>query len=460
MGPCLRLLLLLAPLAIWLVPLDSAMSAERPAPLSDRVGAEIDAEERTRYGLFPDVHEFGMARFDSTKKAFRLTYTENRDGELRSRSRSVARDAFEQTRWHVAFAEEYERLAAGDSLARIPATSEGDLLRRLALRYASRKRYDIARTIASDLRQDFAADSAGMWAAEALPRFDALAGPRRALIWPGSLLDQRGRGDLLVFSGYYGLWLGVAIPVALQAEDAQAYAVGLLAAPAISLLLTSQATRDASITKGQARIISTGGLLGTFQGLGWAGLSDADGNSVVAAGVAAGLAGIAVAIPLTHAVRFTEGQGEITNSAMWWGGWFGLVESSMTGRNDESENSPLVDMLVGSDIGVLTGAIAGSGARLSEGRMRLINLSGVLGVAFGGGLILLAESEEGSTNMAILGAGSIAGLALGIHWTRTYDEGKDLAAAEDGPAFEPVLSMRGGERGKGSVPTMGLRVRF
>ena len=460
MRPTLRALLLLAPFATWLAPFDAAMSAERPAPLSERVGVEIDPEERTRYGLFPDVGEFGAARFDSTNKAFRLTYTEKRQGESRSRSRSVGRDAFEQTRWHVAFTDEYERAAAGDSTSRAGVPSEGDLLRRLALRYAARREYKLARTIAADLSHDFAAEPSGAWATEALPRLDALAGPRHALIWSGSLLDQRGRSDLLVFSGYYGLWLGIAIPVALGAEDAQAYAAGLLAVPAVSILLANQATRDASITKGQARIISTGGLLGTLPGLGWAGLSDSDGNSVVAVGVAAGLAGVAVAIPLTHAVRFTEGHGEITNSGMWWGGWFGLVESAMTGRSDESEDSPLVDMLVGSDIGVLAGAIAGSGARLSEGRMRLINLSGVLGTAFAGGLILLAESDDGSTDMAILGAGSVAGLALGVHWTRNYDDGKDIAAAGDGPAFEPVLSMRAGARGQGPVPAMGLRIRF
>lgn len=351
-------------------------------------------------------------------------------------------------------------MAAGDSLASAAAISEGDLLRRLALRYAARKRYDIARAIASDLSHDFSADPAGLWAAEALPRFDALAGPRRALIWPGSLLDQRGRGDLLIFSGYYGLWLGIAIPVALGAEDAQAYAAGLLAAPAISVLLASQATRDASITKGQARIISLGGLLGTWQGLGWSGLSEADGNSVVAAGVVAGLAGVGLAIPISRAVGFSEGHAEITTSAMWWGGWFGLVESSLTGRADESEESPLVDMLVGSDVGVLTGAIAARGARLSEGRMRLINLSGILGTAFGGGLILLAESDDGTTNVAILGAGSIAGLGLGIHWTRDYDRGRDFAASEEGPTFEPLLSMRSMGTRRGGVPSAGLLVRF
>jgi len=452
--------LLLAPLAAWLTSFDIAASAERPAPLSERIGIEIDAEERNRYGLFPDVREFEAARIDSTKKAFRLTYTEKYNGELRSRSRSIGRETFEQTRWHVAFSDEFARLAPGDSLASAPATSEGDLLRRIALRYATRKRYDLASAIASDLRQEFAADSAGLWAIEAHPRLDALAGAHRALIWPGALLDQRGRTDLLVFSGLYGIWLGIAIPVALEADDAQAYAAGLLTAPAISVLLAHHAARDASITKGQARIISLGGLFGTWQGLGWSGVSDAAENTVVGAGAVAGLVGIGLAIPLTHAVHFSEGHGEITNSAMYWGGWFGFVESTLTGRNDESDNSPLVDMLVVSGASVITAGIAAHGARLSEGRMRLINLSGILGAAFGGGMALLGQLDDTKGNVAILAAGSIAGLGLGIHWTRNYDQGRDFASADSGPEVEPVFAMRPSGNGRGAVPAAGLRVRF
>jgi hypothetical protein len=226
------------------------------------------------------------------------------------------------------------------------------------------------------------------------------------------------------------------------------------------VLLTSQATKDAPITKGQARIISLGGWFGTWQGLGWAGLGDGDGDAVVASGVVAGLAGMGLAISLSHAVHFSEGHAEITNSAMYWGAWYGLVESSITGRIDDTEDSPLIDMLVGSGAGVIIAGIGASGAQLTESRMRLISLSGILGAAIGGGLILLAESDEGSTNMFILGCGSAAGLGLGVYWTRNYDKKEDFAATQEGPAVEPVLAMRSSGKGHGTVPTAGLRIRF
>ncbi|HET7903534.1 MAG TPA: hypothetical protein VFM17_03135, partial [Candidatus Eisenbacteria bacterium] len=182
---------------------------------------------------------------------------------------------------------------------------------------------------------------------------------------------------------------------------------------------------------------------------------------VVAAGVVGGLAGILVAVPLSSAVGFTEGHAEITSAGMYWGGWFGLVESILTGRDEDDEDSPLVDMLVGSDIGVVTAGIAARGARLSEGRMRLINLCGVLGVAFGGGLALLTESDDDQAVIGLLGAGSIGGLALGIHATRAYDRGKELAGAErDGPALQPLLAMRSGGSRRAAVPTAGVRISF
>ena len=424
-----------------------------PVPLSERVGPEIDAGERTRYGLFPDIHEFESAKFESSKDRYRLVYVE-RGG--RSRSRSVSREAFQQTAWHLDFTDESES-AAGDVTA---APSEPDLLRRLALRYAARKRYDLAREIASDLREGYPAEPAGVWAVEVLPRFDALAGPRRAVIYPGALLDQRGRTDLIVFSGYYGLWLGTAIPIAFEAEDAQVFAAGLLSVPTACVLIAVNATRNAPIPSGQATIISLGGHLGTWQGLGWSALGEADGSEVVATGVAAGLAGIALAIPLSNAVEFSEGHAQIMNSALYWGGWFGAVEAVVTSRDEKNENSPLVDMLIASDVAVLATGIAAKNARLSKSRMRLINLCGVLGTAFGGGIILLTETGSEEAAMGVLGLGSVAGLIVGVNATKNHDAGKDLVMGGRGPTVDPVLAMRSAGARRASIPTAGIRVSF
>ena len=89
----------------------AATSAAPAVPLTDRVGPEIDPNERARYGLFPDLREFEAARFEPAGDGYRLIYVERVAGSPRERSRSVSRAGFEQTAWHVAFTVEYESLA-------------------------------------------------------------------------------------------------------------------------------------------------------------------------------------------------------------------------------------------------------------------------------------------------------------------------------------------------------------
>lgn len=431
--------------------------------LGDRIGPEIDTDERDHYGLFPDLPRFRSGHFEASGGGYRLVYTETEDGDARMKRRSITKEAFQQTAWHVAFVDEHDAdpiggaMVAGADSSGAGAMSEPELLRRLTLRYAARRHYDLARLLAADLHEAHPSTPAATWAVDRERRLTALAGPHRALLWNGTLLDHRGRTDLIVFSGYYGLWLGIAVPAALEAEDAQAYAAGILVAPLATTLLAVNATKQGSISRGHATMISLGGHFGTWQGLGWSGTTDAEGHEVLAAGIAGGMAGILLAIPATKTIG--EGHAVITNSAMYWGGWFGLVESVLTGRDDDTENSPLIDMLVGSDIGLVAGAIAGRNAKLTTGRMRLINLAGVLGTAFGGGFALLTETEDEAA-MAMLGGGSVVGLILGTGWTKTYDRGKDIAGAPSSHDVQPILSMRPAGRGRRPLPTLGLRVSF
>jgi hypothetical protein len=433
-----------------LLPLHStpATAGGEPVVLSERIGVEIDASERDAYRLFPDIEGFETASFFARDHGYTLEYVQRFATGSRTHQRKISEESFTHTKWHVAFTDEHEVLAREDTIS----TTEPDLLHRLVLRYAARSRYELATELAADLIATFPATPAGAWAAEAAPRLDAIAERHRALFWPRTLLDQRGRTDVIAFSGYYGLWLGIAIPVALEANDPQAYAAGLLLAPPASIGAAIYATRNTNITEGQATIVSLGGHLGTWQGLGWAGVSDADAHAVVGAGVLAGLAGIGLAIPISNAVGFSEGHAAVTNSAMHWGGWFGAVASMLTGRDDSEENSPLVDMLIGSDVGVLAAGITARNARLSEGRMRL-------GTGFGGGLVLLFEADSDETAFALLGAGSVAGLALGTHLTRSYDRGKDLAAGHDLDIAPMLTLVREGGSGA-AVPAVAVRAAF
>ena len=430
-------------------------AASSPVSLNETIGSDIDVRERDAYHLFPGVPGFVHARLvQSGKNGIRLEYIYQKGSVTHTRSHKLPPEALEEIRLHVALVDAYN---ASEGLS-LDSLGPAAALKVMVLRFASETRYDLATGVVNYLGAGYPQTYEGQWAQEYGPQISALAHHPQALFANQSFVDQRGRGDLIVFSGLYGIWLGLAIPVTIEAEDAKSYAAGLLIAPPMAVLIASSATRNADITEGQATMISLGGKLGTWQGLGWSSMSDASGNRVVGTGVATGLAGIVSAVILTHATQFSEGHAAITSSSMYWGGWFGLVVAELA-DHDQVDHGVLRDMLLGSDALVLTSAIAARGADLSEGRMRLINLSGVLGTVAGFGFDLLTEVQSGKVAISVAALGTVAGLSAGAAATRNYDHDRDARSASDGLSVEfPRLSMRGD--GKGRVPTVGVTARF
>jgi hypothetical protein len=255
-----------------------------------------------------------------------------------------------------------------------------------------------------------------------------LSESRRTLIWKGSLLDQSGRTDILIFSGYYGLWLGIAAPVFFESDSPQAYAAGLLLGGPLSTLVAHKATQNAYISDGKAAMISLGGHLGTWQGLGWASVADMEGHEIVGVGALSGLAGIGAAALLTRSKDIDQGYAELTNTGLLWGAWFGLVAAAIAAdENGDHDDAYLTAMLIGSDALVLGTAIAAKDVNISRTRVRLINLAGVLGAVVGGGVDLLFEVDDGHTALAVAGLGSVVGLGVGAHMTRDFDKKRAMS---------------------------------
>ncbi len=397
----------------------------QPVALSDSLGVEIGTSQKDAYHLFPDVERFVSARFytkDGT--AYRMEYTYRTLSEKeRVNSRRISVATWELTKAHVAIVEAFRRRNA----LPMPETEyEPETQYRLALKYASRGRYDLSRALLDDLLAEFPSRPAASEAAAIRADITRLAETKRALFLPGGLLDQSGRTDLLIFSGYYGVWAGLAIPITLKAKASEWYALGLLTGAPASLVLTLHLTKDASMGRGRSSIIRLGGHLGTWQGFGWAGLSNRSGNEVTGAGLLGGLAGITTAAILTHNVYFSEGHGALTSSAMNWGTWFGVTAGAVGGANDDNL---LRAALIGSDVLVLATGVAARNARMSQARVRVISLMGYVGTVAGFGVDVLAQVNSGRAAMAIAGLGSIGGLVAGVNMTRNYDRGKDLASA-------------------------------
>jgi hypothetical protein len=263
-------------------------------------------------------------------------------------------------------------------------------------------------------------------------------------------LERSGRAELAVFTTLYGLWLGVAVPAALDANDPEPYGLGLLLGGPAGLFSGLAYARSRSLTEGQARAITFGGTWGTWQGFGWARVADiGEGLDCVddvctsdstqetfAMTIAGGLAGI-VAGAIISQKSIPQGLATTVNFGALWGTWFGVATGVIA---DLEDDGLLASALIGGDAGLIATAILAPGWNLSRPRARLISISGVLGGLAGAGIDLLAQPDNEDVAIGIPLATSIAGLILGTYLTRTYDSG----SARDGGAEEALLHIEDG----------------
>ena len=434
----------------------------KPVSLSDSLGFEINPARRDAYHLLPDVERFISARFYTKNgTTYRLEYSyQSSLGTPSTKRRRISKATWDLTQAHVRIVEAGQRRR----IQPLPDTpSEPELQYRMALKFATAGRYDLSRALVSDLLTEHPASPSATDAAAVQADITRLSETRRVLFLPGGLLDQSGRTDVMVFSGYYGLWAGIAIPLCLDVKQPELYALGMIAGAPGALLLTNRLTRDADIGRGRASVIKLGGHLGTWQALGWSGLAGWDGRGVIAAGLVGGLAGIAGASVLSHHVHFSEGHGALMGSALNWGAWFGFVGGTTVGA--EGDNL-LRAALIGSDVLVVTTGIAARKVQMSRGRVRMISLMGLVGTVAGFGVDVLVRVDNEHAAMAIAGLGGVGGLIAGARMTRDYDAGKDVALGSpddaQGPwSLAPHFALTADPAHPGRMmPSAGLQLTF
>jgi hypothetical protein len=256
--------------------------------------------------------------------------------------------------------------------------------------------------------------------------------------------ERSGRTELLVWGATYGAWLGIAVPIMLDADDPAAYGAGLLLGAPAGFLAARAYTRNRVRTEGQAEAITFGSAFGTWQGLGWAEVLeigdrealvcpapdepcvevDADAHipARVAATVVGGLAGVVVGTVLARK-PITAGTSTAVAHSGLWGTWFGWALGYVAGLEGADEN--LTSALLGGDAGLIAAGIMAPRWQLSRSRARLISIAGVIGGLGGGGVALIVQPESDRTAVTFPLVGSALGLMLGAVWTRNLDERAD-----------------------------------
>lgn len=231
-----------------------------------------------------------------------------------------------------------------------------------------------------------------------------------------------GETELRVWGATYGIWLGVATPAALGADDGRAIGTGLLLGGPTGFLLASAFANSRPLSPGQARAITWGGTWGGLQGLvvaGMAGVDSSEGlfGSMLLGSVAGLAGGVAVA-------RQDVSPGTATSATFGslWGMWFGLAGSILAELEDEAVWTTIA--LTG-NAGLALGAAVGSRVPLSRPRARMINVGGLLGTLGGAGLALIAEVDGPKGAVGMMLFGGTLGLAVATGATSDYgtDEG-------------------------------------
>lgn len=334
------------------------------------------------------------------------------------------------------------------------AADSAAVLLETARDFEARGQGEVAEALYAYIVEQFGGTPAGSDARAALER------------WRAAEPDRSGRVELQVWGTLYGLWLGVAVPTALGAEDTEAYGAGILLGAPAGFLAARAITSSRSLTEGQTRAITWGGTWGTYQGLGWGEVFDVGAEEFCSGGfcyetgdrteeqfasmIAGGLVGAVVGGVLSRReIHPGVAQGAHYGSIM--GTWVGVAGATLLG--EEQDDRVWATTLLAGNAGLVGGAWAADRFGLSRDRVRLIGLGALLGGLAGVGLDLMIQPDDEKVAVGIPFALSLGGLVTTVHLTRDYDAGGGSSApggGEDGA--EALLRFDGGAWSAG-IPT-------
>ena len=338
-------------------------------------------------------------------------------------------------------------LAPAPASAQVTRADSAAVLLAAAADFENRGERDVAIALYRDIAERFPGTPS---AASALARLEA-----------STTAQSRAGGEteLKVWSTLYGIWLGMAVPAALDADDPEPYGVGLLLGTPGGFFGGRALARSRPRSLGQTRAITWGGTWGAWQGMGWAHALDLGGGERLyddileheqqstQAVFASMIAGSAVGIlGGTLAARREIMPGTSTSAMLgsMWGAWIGFASSILA---DLDEDPTWATTMLAGNAGLVGGAVAGSRWRLSRSRARLISVGGLIGGVGGLGMVMITQPNDDDLEIGIPLAGSIVGLAIGGALTRgnTGEEDASESAATALPMSGALLNWSGGE---------------
>ena len=173
-------------------------------------------------------------------------------------------------------------------------------------------------------------------------------------------------------------------------------------------------------------------------------------EALLRAGLLGSAAGLGVGAWLAQK-EIPAGTAATVSFGSLWGTWYAVGFGVIADQQDHDDRL-LTIALIGGDLGLISTALMAPKWNLSRNRARLISIAGVAGGLAGAGALLILQ-PDGEESIIIPMATSAVGLALGVGWTRNYDERSGPRTA---PPGEALLDRNGGTWRLG-MPEVGVR---
>ena len=234
------------------------------------------------------------------------------------------------------------------------------------------------------------------------------------------------------------MWAGLGTSLLLGADYPRAFAATALTGGGAGLLLATVGTRGRAMPAGRTQLVEAAGNWGGVNGGLIAGLLDANARGTAGASLGVGLAGIAGAVALTGERSPSSGDVALATSGAMWGLAAGGL--ALTFTTDPAERDVLTALLIGTDAGLLALALAARDVEISRGRSLLIDAGGLVGTLVGLSIPLFARSESPPAYGAGGLLGMAAGLGLGAHLTRGWDEDPEAERRGDAARVMPFVA--------------------
>jgi hypothetical protein len=250
-------------------------------------------------------------------------------------------------------------------------------------------------------------------ARELIARSGSAARPRSGAIGP--------RTELVIDSTLAGAYLSGLLIGATSPDTKGGVAmemIGTGGALAASILLTS----GKHVPDGMPQMLMNGLGYGTYVALISLAIENGSYSNGTFVGRLLGGASAGAAIGLISSVYIPGGDAAAISSGMVWGGAIPvMIEGALGPRN--GSNAPLWTALIGSTAGMIAAPIFNQTVNYSRGRWNLISLGGGVGALMGAGVGVLADALPTDTQggLALMAAGSVAGLGLMALLTRDFD---------------------------------------